>query len=106
MDKPMVGVVFNNCFGGFGLSDKGRAKYAKIKGVDPASVRDRDIFRHDPALIQVIEEMGRKAGGSFGDPQIKYIPHGSKYRITEYDGLEQVELPDEIEWEIADPDVL
>ena len=56
------------------------------------------ISRHDPILVQVVEELGEKAGGRYAELKIVEIP-GNKYRIGEYDGQEWVETPESIDWE-------
>jgi hypothetical protein len=62
---------------------------------------DRDIDRTDPALIQVIEEMGAEAGGRHASLAVKEISAGTKYRIDEYDGNESVETIDSYDWKTA-----
>jgi hypothetical protein len=49
-----------------------------------------NIERNDPALIQVIEEMGDAAAGAFADIKIVDIPDDVEYTIEEYDGKEWV----------------
>lgn len=36
-----------------------------------------------------------------GDLKVKWIPVGAKFRITEYDGFETLEIADEVEWMVA-----
>lgn len=62
---------------------------------------DKDIPRHDPALAQVVEEMGDAASGRFANLRIEEIPSGSPYRIEEYDGFESIARPETDQWEIA-----
>ena len=100
-DEQLVGIVYNACFGGFGLSDQAIARYAEIKGVHPASIYHRDIPRNDPVLLQVALELKSRANTVFSSLQIEYLPKGTRYRIAEYDGLEAVETPDSIRWEVA-----
>lgn len=66
-----------------------------------ARLYDKDIPRTDPALIQVIEEMGEKANSRFSNLKIADVPSGGKYRIDEYDGFESVMTPDDYEWSVA-----
>lgn len=145
----MSAIVYNACYGGFGLSDDAIRRYAEIKGltlypetdsrfgsktwwtVPPearigkvladdafmsapeadriasnafhkaSAIYDHDIARDDPALVQVVEEMGQAAGGQFAKLELCDLPPGTRYRITEYDGFETVETPDDIDWSIA-----
>ena len=113
-------IVTNRCHGGFGLSDKAIRRYAEIHEwqlypeistdgryitywtVPPSDeartsehvieviLRDYNIPRHDPALIQVVEEFGIEANGRCAELEITIIPDGIEYQIGEYDGLEWV----------------
>ena len=60
-----------------------------------------DSSRDDPALIQVIEELGDKANGDCARLRIAEIPAGTQYRIDEYDGRESVETRDSYDWKVA-----
>lgn len=93
----MSKVVYNACYGGFGLSAAGEKRYAELAG-KPFS--RWDTTRHDPALVQTVEELGSKAGSGFSDLQLEELPPGTKYRINEYDGNETVETVDNIDWTV------
>lgn len=55
------------------------------------TVYDRDIPRDDPALIQVVEELGsKKASGDHADLKIVEIPDDVDWEIEEYDGNEHI----------------
>jgi len=111
----MQKIVINKCFGGFGLSDSGFAHYLDIKGIEyettesdglfgsrvdfwkKGRARDNkaylhcsDIDRDDPALIQTLEELGEAASGRFADLGIVEIPDDVDWEIAEYDGNEHV----------------
>ena len=142
----MTKVVYNACYGGFGLSRQACQRYWDIKGqqvwieedtqfkslglftvwlVAPEnriSSKEGDAFysmtmdervaynrahseqtwyynnvsRHDPALVQVVEELGKKANGDFANLQIDEV-RGS-YRIDEYDGNESVMTSGDYNW--------
>jgi hypothetical protein len=62
---------------------------------------DRDFERNDPVLVQVVEELGDKANGSFAELRIIDIPAGTRYRFEEYDGWESVMTEVDYEWEVA-----
>jgi len=95
----MTKIVYNSCYGGFGLSKEARARYAEIAGKEPSS--DWDIDRTDPVLVRVVEEMGEAANDAYSALRIAEIPTGQRYRIDEYDGNESVETPDSYDWKIA-----
>jgi hypothetical protein len=62
---------------------------------------DRDIARNDPALVQVVEELGDAANGSCAKLRVCDLPKGTIYRIDEYDGRESVVPQDGYQWEVA-----
>lgn len=104
-------IVINKCYGGFGLSQEAVLLYGKKKGLNLILDHDetillthyylnekkdgnyfceRDIQRNDPALIEVVEELGEKADGRFSELKIVEIPDDMKWEIEEYDGKEWV----------------
>lgn len=108
----MTKVVYNACYGGFGLSHDAILRYATLvnlpivynQGVYTCNgeyFSKRDIPRTDPHLIQVIEEMGRDVSSSFAELTIRELPTGTKYCIIEDDGKETVKTIDEFEWSVA-----
>ncbi len=81
--------VVNNCFGGFGLSDIAIQRYKELKNINPAiKIYEHNIERDDPALVQVIEEMGEKANGRLAE--LKIVELNIDYTINDYDGVEQI----------------
>ena len=120
----MTKIVYNACYGGFGLSKKAVLRYAELSGftLERASTKlfedseegvfthwkrdgeywsDHDISRTDPNLVQVVEELGDKASDRFSDLQIRELAPGTKYRIDEYDGMETVMTVDDYTWSVA-----
>ena len=55
-----------------------------------------DAVRHDPALVQVVEELKDKANGMCAKLRIDEV--SGPYRIDEYDGYESVETPGSYDW--------
>jgi hypothetical protein len=109
----MTKLVINTNYGGFGLSEVAIKRAQEISN-DPnwGGVRftgnrlyDEHITlavpRTDPILVQVVEELGRQASGKYSTLEVVDVPPGSKYRIQEYDGMEWIEYPEDIEWAIA-----
>lgn len=87
----MQKIVINTCYGGFGLSDAAMLRYAEIKKIeDVNTIHIYDICRADPALVQVVEELGVKSFGLYAELHIVEIPEDVKWHIHEYDGYEHV----------------
>jgi hypothetical protein len=114
----MVKVVINRCFGGFGLSDQALELFMNKKSIEFEKVLSKshwkkDEFdyyrkghvgedehylwyydlcqdRSDPALIEVVEELGEKANGWAAELGIVEIPDDVEWDIVEYDGKEHV----------------
>jgi hypothetical protein len=116
----MTKVVYNACYGGFGLSDAAKELYLKYSGVSYTSKEDEfssltgktfyvdgeyislhEIGRADPILIRVIEELGEAANVSYSQLTIVDVPEGERYRIDEYDGSESVMTVSDYNWETA-----
>jgi hypothetical protein len=54
------------------------------------AIDNRPEPRHDPKLIQVIEELGADASGKCAEIAVIEIPDGVEYEISEYDGNEHI----------------
>lgn len=105
-----VDVAVNGCHGGFGLSKvaaqmyisavtgTARANHAVYisqnydTGVDMVCLAYDNIERHDPKLIKVINNYGKRSNGTYASLVIKQIPSYlvSYYSLHEYDGIESV----------------
>jgi len=91
-------IIYNNCYGGFGLSDLAEAALLRAGCTEEEVYDFRYENRHDPRLVHVVETMGYEiAGGPCSELCVATIP-GTKYRLTEYDGMESVDTPDTVRW--------
>lgn len=90
----MTKIVYNSCFGGFGLNDKAKARYEELSGKKDVYVYELD--RADPFLVQVVEEMN--ANDTYAELKIAELPAGTQYRIDEYDGAETVMCVNDYDW--------
>jgi len=113
----MAKIVFNNCYGGFGLSEKAVQRYSDLAGLGLTFHKkyviglwefpngdwwdEKDLSRSDPILVQVVEELGEEANGMYARLEIEELPAGTLYRIDEYDGLETVATQDGYKWSVA-----
>jgi hypothetical protein len=95
----MTKVVYNACYGGFGLSQEAMDRYTELSGV--TDFYARDLRRSDPFLVQVVEELGEDANDGFSNLAIRDVPVGTYWRIDEYDGFERVMTMEEYDWELA-----
>ena len=107
-------VVYNNTYGGFELSERAvdrlyelkfgatpiTKEICSLKGYDIVTYTFDDILRHDPQLVQVVEELGDAASKDPGELSIEEI-EGDRYWIQEYDGMERVQTPPTIPWTIV-----
>ncbi len=117
-------IVYNNCYGGYTLSDKAiewlsehgsdktkrfiaqkrleaneKTKYDSSKIFYVMDALRYFLKRHDPDLVAVVEALGKEVNGSFSDLAIEEI-EGDMYDIDEYDGKETVVTPDDIGWTV------
>jgi len=88
-------VVYNACYGGFGLSEEGLMLYNDLRKQTglPIVKWDGEIkHRHDPILLDVIDQLEEKANGNFSNLKIHEISdkYANCYKIREYNGLERV----------------
>lgn len=116
----MAKIAYNACYGGFALSRSAVLRAREISGnptwggvciagdvYEGGEICPSDfghingIARHDPVLIQVIEELGSGAGADYSDLQFHEVQTGMPYRIDEYDGNESVMTKEDYEWIIA-----
>lgn len=49
-----------------------------------------EISRNDPALIQVVEELGKAANGKHAELKVVNIPDDVDFEIEDYDGMETI----------------
>jgi hypothetical protein len=98
-------VVYNSCFGGFSISREALTRMQELGFTKEFSkpwcasidaVWLIDCPRHDPILIQVVEELGKRANGIHATLRIAEV--SGPYRIEEYDGAELVIEPNDYEW--------
>ena len=86
-------VVYNDCYGGFDLSDRGLAEYNRrsLKSINIPDCINRD----DPFLIEMIEMMDEKdINSEYSKLKVKEFDTSFKsfLRWSEYDGKETVSI--------------
>jgi len=85
----MQNIVINTCWGGFNLSEQAIALYASFTNQKPDDVIVWDIKRDDPALVNVVDQLGGDMG-SGTKLKVVEIPNDVQWEISEYDGWEHV----------------
>jgi hypothetical protein len=125
----MTKIVINKCYGGFGLSDEAMELYLTRKGIKyyKWELNGHNVFttvpmneyqfisikfqelskedkqkhndtlliyrgddRTDPLLVQIVDELKDKASYMFSKLEIVEVPDDVEWHIAEYDGLEWV----------------
>lgn len=86
----MEKVVINVCYGGFDLSGEAKKLYSELSGEKFDNYLRNTIPRDDPILVQVVEQLGTKANGTYAKLKIVDIPDDVEWHIAEYDGKEWV----------------
>ena len=94
-------VVYNINYGSFTISPKALTRMQELGFTGNFSeygdsIWLHDCLRHDPILVQVVEELGKEANGYGSDLRIAEV--FGPYRIEEYDGAETVYEPGDYEW--------
>lgn len=90
-------IVKNVCFGGYSLSDLALNRLAEVTGKSFNQCREDydwsgdDDSRAAPELVQVVEELGDKANGSFAKLVVVEVPEDVNWYISDYDGMETIE---------------
>lgn len=85
----MQNIVINTCWGGFNLSEQAIALYASFTNQTPDDVIVWDIKRDDPALVDVVDQLGGNMGPGT-KLKVVEIPNDVQWEISEYDGWEHV----------------
>jgi len=97
-------VVYNISYGGFSISPEALRRMQELGFTGETSINSLhndcaylyDCARHNPILVQVVEELGKKANGCGSDLRIAQV--FGPYRIEEYDGAETVMEPSDYDW--------
>ena len=66
------------------------ARKASNERLGEQTLNECGIPRDDPALVQVVEELGADANAHFAKLTVVEIPDGVEWQIEEYDGLEHI----------------
>ena len=94
----MKKIVINRCFGGFGLSQealielqKRNDKFVYLLDDGILHLNTEDVERDNPNLVEGVEKLGSlRASSDYAKLKIVEIPDDVDYTIAEYDGIEWV----------------
>ena len=80
-------VVINKCVGGYSLSEEAY-KFLGLEwsGYGIAYMEDRS----DPYLVECVESLGDEASGDYAALKVVEIPDDVEWEIAEYHGIEEV----------------
>lgn len=92
-EKGQVAIVYSPGFG---------AGWSTWNAADPTDDRfAKLILAGNIKEAKALAESEGLFAGGLEDCNVVWLDAGTKYRITEYDGSESVELADSIDWEVA-----
>ncbi len=96
----MKKIVINTEYGGFGLSKVAIDMYCASKGIEQGEWNSTwgfydnfscgDIPRDDAELIRIVETLGETSWGKFSELKVVEIPDDVDWFIAEYDGAEWI----------------
>ena len=79
------------------------AGWSTWANVDPMDARFNQLFldgKHDEAAA-LCDQLELGYSGGARDVEIVWLPVGTEFIVTEYDGSEGLELKDETNWRVA-----
>ena len=94
MDNQEIEVLFNECYGGWRISNKAIKLY-KLRQTEQSNNNYNYLSRRsDPILIQIYKELGDEFDSKYSKTVIERISkkYENHYYISEYDGLETIEI--------------
>jgi len=103
--KTIYRVVYNACYGGFGLSNEA-IDWLIANGSKHVELWESPILgskgswegpRHDKLLVKCVKTLGENANGPYSDLKV-YTLKSPLYIVDEYDGAESVQEPDSMDW--------
>lgn len=104
----MKKIAYNACYGGFGISDEAikwlienesdnLEKDGLLEKLGKHSFNSYGL-RKNLSLIKAIETLGDEVNTAYSKLWISEIDENIKYRITDYDGFEEIETIETIDW--------
>ena len=85
-------MVINQCYGGFNVSQKVFEYLDKVRAPKHIDELYLDDNRSDPYLVEAVETLGEEANGRNSKLAIVEWPDNIPYKVTEYDGWEEVTI--------------
>lgn len=102
-DNGCIEVVFNSCYGGFGISKEAVLRMVELGSKEAKKYYDEyfqlyinfnshkpDVPRYDPLLIEVVKELRNKASGEGASLAIGKINLDDLINIENHDGKEDL----------------
>lgn len=99
-------IVYNTCYGGFGISHEAAQEMVKRghRGAEAALNQQKEygyfdsiyiddfVSRTDPVLVAVVEELGERANGNSARLRVEEIEDNAHVMIEDHDGKERLEF--------------
>jgi hypothetical protein len=89
-----VKIVINSCHGGFSMSEEAQKLFCQYSMIERKDWEEDwsyyDIERNNQYLVRVVEELGDGVNSRYSELKVVEIPDGVEWEIAEYDGLEWV----------------
>jgi hypothetical protein len=91
------GMVAVAVSGGFG------AGWSTWNDIDPMDARFNQLFLDGKVdeVVRICDDEGLGYAGGARDVEIEWVPIGTEFIITEYDGSESLETKDSFGWKVA-----
>ena len=90
---------YTSGYGGYGLSEAGAERFKELSGKEYHWCGPGFVPRHDPILVQVVEELGDAASCEHTCARLEIEEiEGTQYYIEEHEGYEILRTPEKMRW--------
>jgi len=84
-------VLLNKCYGGYSFSEE-FVKHLIFNDIVPNYTNYHNLQRHDQRVIEEAIKFGLdNASGMCASLEVREVPDGANYSISEYDGMESID---------------
>jgi hypothetical protein len=84
-------VLLNKCYGGYSFSEE-FVKHLIYNDIVPDYTNYHNLQRHDQRVVEEAIKFGLdNASGMCASLEVREVPDGANYSISEYDGMESID---------------